>query len=252
MCEWFGCRPDDICWCEPPLPALPQVNWRGWWAPCGQWERSGAESSGRLYYSVVLPPTVDASPAQSVAIQHLLVNGLYSFPPSATSAGGVPDTLLSGLQCGVTGTFILHSTCQSRPLVFSSSSVLSVMRGVHACRGVSVTLWRCFTAGERHGLSCCMLIFFFSLTEILVACRRQTERSGGCLRGAVLCGAHGVFKSKRGSLVEVDLTSRKQVLHAGERRVCEWGPARDIPGGPLREPPPVWLRQTSTRNDLNV
>ncbi|TMS03260.1 Zinc finger matrin-type protein 4, partial [Larimichthys crocea] len=34
--------------------------------PCGQWERSRAESSGRLYYSGVLPPTVDASPAQPV------------------------------------------------------------------------------------------------------------------------------------------------------------------------------------------
>lgn len=102
--------------------------------------------------TVVPPPTVDASPAQSVAIQHPLVNGLYSFPPSATSAGCVPDTLLSGLQCGVTGTFILHSTCQSRLFsFFSSSSVLSVMRGVHACRVVSVTLWRCLTAGERHG-----------------------------------------------------------------------------------------------------
>lgn len=56
-----------------------------------------------MYYSVVPLPAADASPAQSVALQHPLVNGLYGFPPSATSAGGVPDALVSGLQCGVTG-----------------------------------------------------------------------------------------------------------------------------------------------------
>lgn len=32
-----------------------------------------------------------------------LVNGLHSFPTSATSIGGVPDTLVPGLQFGVTG-----------------------------------------------------------------------------------------------------------------------------------------------------
>lgn len=39
--------------------------------------------------------------------------------------------------------------------------------------------------GGKAWLSCCMLIYFFPLTEILVACHRETERSGGWLRAAV-------------------------------------------------------------------
>lgn len=96
---------------------------------------------GRLYYSVVLLPTVDASPAQSVAIQHPLVNGLYSFAPSATSAGSVPDALLSGLQRGVTGTFIYpsHFPCSFSSISFyfhlplSSFSISIVHEEVRAC-----------------------------------------------------------------------------------------------------------------------
>lgn len=138
---------------------LPQVNWRGWWARRGQWERSGAESSGRLYYSVVPLPAADASPAQPVAPQHPLVNGLYSVPTSATSAGGVPDALLSGLQCRVTGrlrsfriplvspprllsSFFLH-------LFFSCTTVV-----IRDERSRSEWVWLCVDAllqGDRHG-----------------------------------------------------------------------------------------------------
>lgn len=199
------------------------MSGRGRRAPCGQWERSRAESSGRLYYSVVPPPTADTSPAQPVAAQHPLVNGLHSFPPSATSAGGVPDTLLSGLQCGVTGTFILLSTCRPRLLSLSpsllSSSALSMTRGVHACRGVSVT----FCGGEGMVVVLhadfyfyVVLCFFFFLFFLPPSSPRFLLRAAGRRRSAAAAAACAWwgFKSERSSPVEVELTSQKQVLDA--------------------------------------
>ncbi|KAF3696198.1 hypothetical protein EXN66_Car011874 [Channa argus] len=82
----------------------------------------GAERGGEQRQIVLQCSTaansIGASPAQRVFIQHPLVNGLYSFPPSATSAGVVPDTLLSGLQCGVTGSIV------QIVLAFTSRTVL--------------------------------------------------------------------------------------------------------------------------------
>ncbi len=95
------------------------------------------------------------------------------------------------------------------PVFFSllSSSILSMISGVHACRGVSVTLRRCFTAEGRHG--CRFACWYFSSPRFLLLAAGETVRSGGCLRGALLMG----------SLAEVELTSHKQVWHAGEQRV---------------------------------
>lgn len=175
---------------------LPQVNWRGWWAPRGQWERSGAESTFRLYYSVVPLPAADASPAQPVTLQHLLVNGLYSFPPSATSAGGVPDAFPSGLQRGVTGTFISVS---SLLLFFYSFSSFFLYCDKRACTRaqawVSVTLCRCVTAGDRHG---CRVACWYLNTEILVARRRPWRSSGAAARALRRTPA---LKSEQSSLV---------------------------------------------------
>lgn len=185
------------------FPALPPVNWRGCLAPRGQWERSGAESSGRLYYSVVLLPTVDASPAQPVAPQHPPVHGLYSFPPSATSAHRVPDTLLPGLQCGVTGTCIFtshlpvqSSSCFFFPLFFSTD---------HAERRACLQRRECdfmemLCCRGKAWLSCCMLIFYFYFfcphrhSFLLRTAAASGSRSG---LQPVRCGAHVAAKVKR-------------------------------------------------------
>lgn len=50
---------------------------------------------------------MDASSALYTRVADL-VNGLHSFPTSATSADGVPDTLVPGLQFGVTGISTTH------------------------------------------------------------------------------------------------------------------------------------------------
>lgn len=78
--------------------------------------------------------------------------------------------------------------------------------------------------------------FFFSFAEILVAFRRETKRSRGL---HARCGTHGGLKSQQSSLVEVDLTSHKQVPHAGERRVFDWGVWPGTPQGILTEVPRV-------------
>lgn len=83
---------------------------------------------------------------QPVAIRRPLVHGLYSFPPSATSAGGVPDTLLPGLQRGVTGTSI--------SAFHFASAFVSPLQLCPVIRSAQRSLWRCFTAGGKHG--CCV------------------------------------------------------------------------------------------------
>lgn len=71
-----------------------------------------------------------------------------------------------------------------------------------------------------------ILFFFFFLTEILVAYCRKTEQSGASLR-VVRCGAHvGLEVIGATFLVEADLTSHKQVLHAGAPKGV---PLRDSP-----------------------
>lgn len=57
-----------------------KVNWRGWWAARGQWERSGAESTLRLYYSVVPLPAADASPAHSRSSASSSGSWIIQFP----------------------------------------------------------------------------------------------------------------------------------------------------------------------------
>ncbi|KAK5600211.1 hypothetical protein CRENBAI_004896 [Crenichthys baileyi] len=66
----------------------------------------GAQRGGEkryIGYSSIVPwPASDASPAQSAALQHPLVHGVYTFHSSATAAGCLADALLPGLQRRVT------------------------------------------------------------------------------------------------------------------------------------------------------
>ncbi|MEQ2225842.1 hypothetical protein ILYODFUR_021667 [Ilyodon furcidens] len=66
----------------------------------------GAQRGGEkryIGYSSIVPwPASDASPAQSAALQHPLVHGVYTFHSSATAAGCLADALLPGRQRRVT------------------------------------------------------------------------------------------------------------------------------------------------------
>lgn len=59
---------------------LPQSQLTCWWAARGQWERSGAESTLRLYYSVVPLPAADASPAHSRSSASSSGSWIIQFP----------------------------------------------------------------------------------------------------------------------------------------------------------------------------
>uniref|UniRef100_A0AAQ4NZN1 Zinc finger matrin-type 4 n=1 Tax=Gasterosteus aculeatus aculeatus TaxID=481459 RepID=A0AAQ4NZN1_GASAC len=72
------------------------------------------------------PATTTTTSAPSVSPQHLLVNGLHSFPPSAASAGGVRDALLPGLPCGVT-----DEVNRGGPRAFHRQLLQSVQRSAH-------------------------------------------------------------------------------------------------------------------------
>lgn len=80
--------------------------------------------------------------------------------------------------------------------------------------------------GERHGCRVLHADFFFLSSPRFLLRAAAGRRSGAVAAGAVRRGAVRI-KSKRGSLVEVDLTAHEQVWSV------RGGPARDTSGGPV-------------------